>query len=337
MGGIDFRIDVPIHRKDVEAAIVINIHKHRPPSQKAGVEAQACFRDRGGKCSISIVAIKGRGVVREVGFENIRAAVVVVVADGRTHTGLLTAIFIESNAHFGSDVNESSIFQVVIKNAWRTVASDIDIRPAIVIVVQSGDAQAVVRVSFLDSTRLAYVLKLSVSEIVIKNIWRGRKSARSAHHRRALPQTSQSFAGLRRSLDIEKHIVGDHEIELSIAIVINERATGAPCLAIASDSRRGSNFLEGPVTLVVVKTVLAVISHVKIVEAIVGIVSDAGALSPTCELKTGGASHIGERSIMIVVKQVAGGRLAFAFFPIQSSAIHQEYVGPAVVVVIQNC
>jgi hypothetical protein len=71
----------------------------------------------------------------------------------------------------------------------------------------------------------------------------------------------------------------------------------------------------------VIETVLAVVADIEIVEAVVVVVTDAGALPPTGELETRGPRYIGESSIMIVVKEMAGRRL-FPFCRVKPSAVY---------------
>ena len=136
-------------------------------------------------------------VVRKISFENVRLAIVVIVADSRTHAGLLAAIFVEGNTDFGRHVSKSPIFQIVIQNAGRAVARDIDVRPTVIVVVESGDAQAIMAVRFLNAARFADIFELSSAQIVIENVRRRGQAARPAHHRRAFPNAQQTFAWLR--------------------------------------------------------------------------------------------------------------------------------------------
>jgi len=95
-----------------------------------------------------------------------------------------------------------------------------------------------------------------------------RQDARSAHYERAFPDAPHTLTRFGRSLDVERNIIGDQERELAITIIIYKCAPRPPLLAIASNPGRNRNFLECSVYPVVVKTVLAIIGHIKIVEAV---------------------------------------------------------------------
>ena len=87
--------------------------------------------------------------------------------------------------------------------------------------------------------------------------------------------------GLRDRGEIEVDVVGDDEVELAVAVVVDEGAAGAPLFAGACHSCLLGYFFEGAVALVVEETILAVAGDVEVVEAVVVIVADAGSLTPT--------------------------------------------------------
>ena len=84
----------------------------------------------------------------------------------------------------------------------------------------------------------------------------------------------------RRGLEVHVDVVGDEEIELAVAIVVNEGAAGAPARFLAGDARLFADVGEGAVAVVVVENVLAVVGDEQVVEAVVVVVADADALSP---------------------------------------------------------
>src|ERR1019366_9964269 len=112
------------------------IEKHGAPAEVLGVKAQACVRRYVSKRAVPIVVIKRRGVVGKVGFEDVEAAVAVVVADGRAHASLLAAVFVERCASDYGHVGKCSVVVVVVENAGRAVAGYINIGPAIVVIIE---------------------------------------------------------------------------------------------------------------------------------------------------------------------------------------------------------
>ncbi len=123
------------------------------------------------------------------------------------------------------------------------------------------------------------VFEGAVAAIVVEDVLRRRQSSRAAHHRRALPDARRAVSRRRRGREIEVHVIGDDEIELAVAIVVNEGAAASPSLARSADARLVGHIGEDTV-IVVVETVLAVVGDVEIFPAVVVVVADTDALSP---------------------------------------------------------
>ncbi len=169
---------------------------------------------------------------------------------------------------------------VAIEDGWCGVAGDVDIGPAVVVVVERGDGEAVVTVGVLEAAGFADVFEFAAAEVVIKDIGCAGQAARTAHDGDALPHAAEASAGLGSCCQIEVDVVGDDEIEFAVAVVVDESAAGAPLLTGAGDSGLFGYLFEGAVALVVEEAVLAVAGDVEIVEAVVVVVADAGSLAP---------------------------------------------------------
>ncbi len=76
----------------------------------------------------------------------------------------------------------------------------------------------------------------------------------------------------------------------------------------------GGDIAEGAVALVVEEVVMAVGGDVEVVEAVVVVVADAGALAPGGEGEAGLGGDVGEGAVVVVVEEVAGGRVRFCDF-----------------------
>ena len=174
---------------------------------------------------------------------------------------------------------------VAVKDGGGGVAGDVDVGPAVLVVVEGGDGEAVVAVGALEAAGFADVFELtgssaSAAEIVIDHVGRAGKAARTAHDGDAFPHATGASAGLGSCREIEVDVVGDDEIEFAVAVVVDEGAAGAPLFAGACDSGLLGYFFEGAVALVVEEAVLAVAGDVEVVEAVVVVVADAGSLTP---------------------------------------------------------
>src|SRR5713226_4161437 len=94
------------------------------------------------------------------------------------------------------------------------------------------------------------VLERAIAAVVIENILRAGESAGAAHHRHSFPHAGSTLAGSWRGRKVEVDVVGDHEIEVAVAVVVNPRAPCAPRLAGPCYARFFRHFGEDAVLIV---------------------------------------------------------------------------------------
>src|ERR1700722_6699859 len=169
---------------------------------------------------------------------------------------------------------------------------------------------------------------------MVENIFCGGESARAAHHRHALPYAGRTLAGGGRCGEIEVDVVGDHQVEVAVTIVVNPCTSCTPCFSGSSYARFLRYFNEGAM-LVMKQSVLAVIRDVEIFPSVVVIVTHANALSPTRCSQARLNGYVCERTVVVVVVEMIGGSLVRgkAF---QCGAVHEKNIGPAIIVIIKN-
>ena len=92
------------------------------------------------------------------------------------------------------------------------------------------------------------------------------EAARTAHDGGALPGAAGGFAWGGGFGEVEVHVGGDHQVELAVAVVVDEGAAGAPLVSGAGDAGLLGDFLEGAISLVVEEAALAVAGDVHVVE-----------------------------------------------------------------------
>src|SRR5204863_4042479 len=90
---------------------------------------------------------------------------------------------------------------------------------------------------------------------------------------------------------------------------------------------------EGPLAVVVIQNVPAVVGDVKIVVTVVVIVADADSHAPAGVIETRARGHIRERAVAVVAIE-SRGRAVPALPVLEGRAVQQEKVGKAVVVII---
>src|SRR5439155_2993891 len=137
----------------------------------------------------------------------------------------------------------------------------------------------------------------------------------------------------RSRLQIEIDVVGDEQVQMPVAIVVEKGAACAPLRVLAQETRPFRNVRKSAVTVVVIENVLAPVHDKKVVKAVVVVVADADALAPAEAGQSGLLRHVLEGAVAIVAQQPIGrDRLSAS----QSSTIHKKDIEPAVVVVIEE-
>ena len=129
--------------------------------------------------------------------------------------------------------------------------ADVEIGPAVVVVVEGGDGETVVGGGVLEAAWFADVFELSITEVVEEEVGGMGEAARAAHDGDAFPGAGGGFAGGGGLGEVEVDVVGDGEVELAVAVVVDEGAAGTPFLAGSGYSGLLCDFFKGAVALVV--------------------------------------------------------------------------------------
>ena len=130
------------------------------------------------------------------------------------------------------------------------------------------------------------------------------------------------------------HVVGDEQIEVAVAVEIGERAARAPQPG-AADARGAGDVGEDSVAAVVVQHVRAEVRDVEIDPAVVVVVAGAGAHAVLAMLDAGPGRDVLERAVAAVPVQAVPRLLRDRRIG-ERSAVDQEDVDPAVVVVVEE-
>jgi len=100
---------------------------------------------------------------------------------------------------------------------------------------------------------------------------------------------------------VEVHIAGDIQIQKTVAVVVAPGRSRRP--VAQRDSGLFGDIGKCPVVIVVVKPVLAVVTHEDIRPAVVVVVGNAHPVAPAVVGHAGLRGYIGKRSVMVVMKQ----------------------------------
>jgi hypothetical protein len=165
------------------------------------------------------------------------------------------------------DIAEGSVLLILIERGGRRVVGNINVRPAVAIQIGGRDAQAVSAYSGPHAGLLAHIDKGAVALVVIENVLAAGQVP-AVRRQPECPCKCRDHPRAGRGLQIEVDIVGDEQIEMAVAIVVDKSAAGVP-----ADLRPGLNQSaparhvgKGAVAVVAVERVLAVVGDKQIVE-----------------------------------------------------------------------
>src|SRR5437016_11556641 len=99
------------------------------------------------------------------------------------------------------------------------------------------------------------------------------------------------------------NVVGDHQVELSIAVVVDPGSAGAEFADSRKPSARG-NVGKCAIATVVKQTALAKSGYKDVVITIIVVVADGHAQSIHADCQASFGGHIGERPVVVVVVEI---------------------------------
>ena len=129
------RVHVAVCDEKIFPAVVVIIQEARSEPQILGVNTESGLHAGIVECAIAVVAVQNCDLVGEVGPRDVKPAVTIVIANCNAHPGECDAILIEGTAGRNRHFGEGAVLVVVIQQAGRGIAGDVDIRPAIVVEV----------------------------------------------------------------------------------------------------------------------------------------------------------------------------------------------------------
>src|SRR5580658_924006 len=172
-------------------------------------------------------------------------------------------------------------------------------------------------------------------------IWLALQAARPTTHLLASKRTEcVSPAIFRRRgkiFAVVMQISGDKQIQPPIAVVVAPCGAGMPCRRIV-ERYAGllGNIGKRSVVIVVVEAVLAPVRHKDIGPAVVVVVRNGHAETPAVVGHAGLGRHVGERAVVVIMKQRRVGRRLLAVERIKGRAVDDINIEPAVVVVVDQ-
>src|SRR5205807_8776030 len=139
--------------------VIVRVEERHAPAEILGVQAESRGKSLVVKRSVTVVVVERGGIVGKICLEKIQPAVAIVVADRRAHAGLLASVIVESGPGNNGDIGECAVLIVVVQDAGGAVAGYENMRPAVVIVIQRGNAKGVMAVGLIDVRLFGDVFK----------------------------------------------------------------------------------------------------------------------------------------------------------------------------------
>src|SRR5205814_574759 len=155
-----------------------------------------------------------------------------------------------------------------------------------------------------------------MSVIFIERQCFGWQAPRTAHDRLALPLALAGLARMRRVGQVEIHIVDNDQIQKSVAIKIEERATCAPARLCKLQSALFGFVLKYAVAKISIENVLSPLRDEQVRKSVVIYIPDTDPLSPSGEFDSCLVGNIFEfQSTQIAIKEMLWLDCAFVERP----------------------
>ena len=114
------------------------------------------------------------------------------------------------------------------QQAGSGVAGHINIRPAIVVEIRGDHGHAVAAFARRYAGLPRDIRECAVAIVAIEGLRARRQAARTAIHGNTFPLAVRVLPGFGNGREVEIDIIGDKQIEMAVAIVVDQRAAGAP-------------------------------------------------------------------------------------------------------------
>ena len=175
----------------------------------------------------------------------------------------------------------------------------------------------------------------AIAVVVIEGVHARLETPRPAHYVNPLPLTPAALSRPRHGVVAELDIARYDNICLTVAVVIDKTATGAPLVLRGLDAGLGGHIGKCPIPVVAIEHILSPIRDEQIEVAVIVVVADAPSLPPARARQSGMRCDIGKRPVMVVVIKVWGRSFVLGK-SFNRRAVGKVNVRPSVVVVIEN-
>src|SRR5258708_17416634 len=159
------------------------------------------------------------------------------------------------------------------------------------------------------------------------------QSSRSALDGDTFPVAIHVLAWNRRVFEGEAHIVRYEQMEVPIAVVVEETASRTPSRLLVPKTGGLGHVGKRSISVVAIETILPKIRAEDVLESVIVVVADTDSGGPSHRLQPGLFRHIGKSTVAIVLVKAIGCARRIS---VQASTRQQENIHPAVVVVVDE-
>src|SRR2546430_17095855 len=159
-----------IDLQNVGPAIIVEINEAATPGNVLIGDTDARRERDVAEGAFAVVVIEIACVVGEVGLENVKPSVAVIIGDRDTHSGLFVAVLTVRAAGDHRDIGKRAVVVVVVEDAGFGVHGDINIGPAVVVEIIGDGGDGIPRARLEDSRLCGDIGKGAVAIVVEENV-----------------------------------------------------------------------------------------------------------------------------------------------------------------------
>ena len=233
---------MPVRHDQVEPAIIVHVKESHSPAD--GHETRPRYaggRRDVGKALLTLVPEQRVRFFGEVGDDDVQSPIVIEVAEIHAHSGALLALETQCRAGLQCDFFESAIVLIVIEIIWAAIIGDVEVRPAIVVVVRPNPLHAQIMSGIAHARFLGDVLKSAIAAVPQEEIGFTRVASPRTLHRHST-KIAQLAVVFQELVDVYLQISRHEEVDIPITVVITPGRPGA--VAAESNARLFGDVLE---------------------------------------------------------------------------------------------
>ncbi len=280
-----------------------------------------------GEEGVALVVVEGRGVLPEVGDQQLGIAVAVGVAGGEPHAALGVALAVERRAAPQADLGEVAVAVVLVEVVGVRVVGDVEVEVEVAVDVEGRHAEAVVAADVGQARFAGGVAEAAAPLVLEVAVGLALESERPQHHPQPLPVEAEG--GAEDVVHGGVDVAGDEEVLVAVAVGVEEDGAGRPAVEAGHAGGARDAALEGAVAAVEVEDVGAEVTDEEVRPPVAVGVAHRHPVAPAVVTHPGGVGHVLERAVAPVAVEAVAPPLDDAA-PLQPPGVDQVEVEVAV-------